>query len=82
MASLRSPRPQGDSRSGSGNRDKNASPTGRAGKKQSSVSDQELTLQPPIIVPMTQEQFERAASILAELMLWAWKQKRDEREAA
>ncbi len=41
-----------------------------------------LILQPPVIVPMSEEQFQRAASALAELLLWAWEQERDERRAA
>jgi hypothetical protein len=41
-----------------------------------------LTLLPPVIVPMNEEQFDRAASTLAELLLWAWQQERDERQAA
>lgn len=44
--------------------------------------DHQLVLERPVIVPMTEEQFERAASTLAELLLWAWDQERDERRAA
>jgi hypothetical protein len=53
----------------------------RAGNVSESSGDT-LKLQSPIIVPMSEEQFERAASTLAELLLWAWEQERDERPAA
>lgn len=43
------------------------------------ADDNSLILQPAVIVPMSEEQFQRAASVLAELLLWAWEQERDER---
>jgi hypothetical protein len=43
----------------------------------------EVTMQPPTIVPMTDEQHRRAVAALAELLLWAMENDRhDERLAA
>jgi hypothetical protein len=38
-------------------------------------SDAQLTLLPPTIVPMTEEQYQRAVSALAELLRWAVEEK-------
>ena len=43
----------------------------------------ELTVRPPAIVPMTDEQHRRAVVALAELLLWAMENdRREERRAA
>jgi len=43
----------------------------------------ELTVQPPRIVPMTDEEHRRAVAALAELLLWAMENdRREERRAA
>jgi hypothetical protein len=41
-----------------------------------------LTLLPPAIVPMTQEQHRRAVAALAELLMWAMEEGREEQQAA
>jgi hypothetical protein len=42
----------------------------------------ELTMQPPAIVPMTDEQHRRAVTALAELLLWAMENDRHEEQRA
>jgi hypothetical protein len=43
----------------------------------------ELTVRPPTIVPMTDEQHRQAVAALAELLLWAMENdRREERRAA
>jgi hypothetical protein len=39
-------------------------------------------LLPPAIVPMTEEQHRRAVPALAELLVWAMEEHREERQAA
>ena len=47
----------------------------RTGSRRVRSSDAQLTLLPPTIVPMTEEQYQRAVSALAELLRWAVEEK-------
>jgi hypothetical protein len=50
-------------------------PASRSDSRRVRSSDAQLTLLPPTIVPMTEEQYHRAVSALAELLRWAVEEK-------
>ena len=51
-------------------------------RRRRAPEDDPLTLEPAVVVPMSGEQLQRAAATLAELLLWAWEQEPDQRQAA
>ena len=54
----------------------------KARRRQDGGDDEAVSLLPAVIVPMSEEQLQKAAATLAELLLWAWEQEPDLRQVA
>ena len=57
-------------------------PRERRARPRPSCAGSGLTLVPPAIVPMTEEQHRRVVAALAKLLMWAMEEGREERQAA